>query len=201
MIESRVCHFQIIYYKLFVAQIKLHICIVISIIFIIAAPQCESCEKRGKPTIAQYFCHDCKIRYCETCTKKHTIIEDTKDHHVDHIPQDVENIYICDPCKYQNIINNANCFCEDCKEKLCKNCQRIHQSQKVFTDHKIQIISEKVILCAICCKLGNQAQATCYCLNCENPKPLCSSCAEEHIMMKQNKNHQLSKEIFIFTKR
>ncbi|CAC5405874.1 unnamed protein product [Mytilus coruscus] len=36
----------------------------------IEKPQCESCEKRGKPTIVQYFCHDCKERYCETNTKK-----------------------------------------------------------------------------------------------------------------------------------
>ncbi|VDI01173.1 Hypothetical predicted protein [Mytilus galloprovincialis] len=164
-------------------------------------PKCEPCEKRGKPTIAIYFCHDCEERYCEACMKKHTISKNTKNHRLGNIPHDANNVYTCDLCKFNNIVTAANYFCENCEDKLCGNCQKIHQSQNMSRDHKIQVISKQIVRCAICCELGEQSQATCYCLDCKYPEPLCSICAEEHTMMKRNKNHLFSKEIFTFTER
>ncbi|XP_076084709.1 uncharacterized protein LOC143055449 isoform X3 [Mytilus galloprovincialis] len=164
-------------------------------------PKCEPCEKRGKPTIAIYFCHDCEERYCEACMKKHTISKNTRNHRLGNIPHDANNVYTCDLCKFNNIVTAANYFCENCEDMLCGNCQKIHQSQNMSRDHKIQVISKQIVRCAICCELGEHSQATCYCLDCKYPEPLCSICAEEHTMMKRNKNHLFSKEIFTFTER
>lgn len=169
--------------------------------FLIVEPHCEPCEKRGKPAIAEYFCHDCEERYCEACMKKHAISQNTRDHHADKIPQVAENTNDCDPCKFNDIITVANYFCENCDEKLCGDCRRIHQSQKISRDHKIQVISQQIVPCFICCELGVQTQATFYCLDCENLEPLCASCKEDHTLMKRNENHQFSIEMSTFTKR
>lgn len=175
--------------------------VISSIVLLFVEPKCEPCEKRGKPTIAIYFCHDCEERYCEACMKKHTISKNTRNHRLGNIPHDANNVYTCDLCKFNNIVTAANYFCENCEDMLCGNCQKIHQSQNMSRDHKIQVISKQIVRCAICCELGEQSQATCYCLDCKYPEPLCSICAEEHTMMKRNKNHLFSKEIFTFTER
>ncbi|XP_076084706.1 uncharacterized protein LOC143055447 [Mytilus galloprovincialis] len=165
--------------------------------------QCEPCGNRGKPKSAKYFCNDCKERYCKTCMNKHMISKNTKDHRINNVPQDEHYIDNCDHCKYIDIISFANYICNNCKENLCVDCTKIHNSQSISRDHRIQVISERIVYvpCAICCELGEESQATCYCLNCEIPEPLCLSCADEHNSMKRNKNHQLSMEVCKFIKR
>lgn len=111
----------------------------------------------------------------------------------------------CEPCEQRGKPTIAVHFCHDCDERYCELCMKKHTISKNTKDHRIgnipQVISEQIVPCAICCELGEPSQATCYCLDCKNPEPLCSSCAEEHTMMKRTKNHHISREISSFTKR
>lgn len=169
-------------------------------LLIVESP-CEQCEHRGKQTPARYFCNDCQEIYCDTCMNKHRISKYTKEHRIGHIPESALSTITCDTCKYNDITTMASHFCQNCDKYLCGDCSNIHRSSKMSRGHEIQVVSEKIVLCAICSLHGQQSQATCYCFDCENLGLLCVSCVEQHPLMRRTRHHQLLKDISIFTKR
>lgn len=133
--------------------------------------------------------------------KKHKISKNNSNHKIGDIPKGAQFTATCDTCGYNDIITTASHFCQNCDEHLCKDCMNIHRLQKMSRDHKIELITEKIVSCAICCAIGEKLPATSYCLNCKNPELLCASCALEHTTMKRTKNHELSKDISMFLKK
>lgn len=57
------------------------------------------------------------------------------------------------------------------------------------------------MLCEPCTSENLQVQATHFCQTCDDPEPLCDTCASHHTKQKLGKNHKLSKKIEDFTKR
>lgn len=56
-------------------------------------------------------------------------------------------------------------------------------------------------LCEPCSSEGSQVQATHFCETCDDPEPLCDTCAKNHNKQKLSKYHTLSKNMQDFKNR
>lgn len=164
-----------------------------------AKPLCEPCSTRNIESIAIQYCQDCVEQFCETCTASHKTQKATKGHAIVDIKLAQFNApkKKCEPCTYKNNSTPATCVCQKCEEFLCDQCKTYHLSQKLNKNHTMISISEEV-LCEPCRSADKKVQASGYCLTCDDPEPLCPSCAEQHTAMKLTRDHTLSFDIANF---
>lgn len=59
----------------------------------------------------------------------------------------------------------------------------------------------EMIFCEPCFSENHQIQATRFCKTCDDPEPLCDSCAQYHTEQKLSRHHDLSGDIREFQKR
>lgn len=57
---------------------------------------------------------------------------------------------------------------------------------------------EKDLLCTPCADDDLEVKATHFCKTCEDPEPLCESCAKQHSRQKIAKNHEISADMATF---
>ncbi|CAC5383637.1 unnamed protein product [Mytilus coruscus] len=152
---------------------------------------CDPCSSANIQVAATHYCQLCEEKYCDNCTASHQNQKLTKDHKI------IDNNMIrkmCDPCSVNHKETKGSYVCEECEEFLCIECKQNHILQKSNQDHNVKSIMEE-ILCEACRRADRREHAALYCQECEDPEPLCQSCATQHQAMKKTRNHQLSTDI------
>lgn len=102
---------------------------------------------------------------------------------------------LCDPCFVRKKKKRASFFCENCNEDFCIDCMNFHRVENNNNNHKVGSIASVTLFCATCRLLGNDIEAAVYCLECKDPKPFCSLCADKHRAMKKTRGHNMSLNI------
>ncbi|CAC5357655.1 unnamed protein product [Mytilus coruscus] len=104
-------------------------------------------------------------------------------------------INYCEPCYENHHTVDPENMCEECEEYLCESCTNVHCSQKHNKGHTIKPVP-RPISCDPCSTNDKHKIATAFCLDCEEPEPLCDDCADQHKLMKKTKNHKMSMDKF-----
>lgn len=55
--------------------------------------------------------------------------------------------------------------------------------------------TEKQIACEPCSTEDTQVPATHFCKTCDDPEPLCETCAKHHTKQKQSRNHEICRDM------
>lgn len=58
----------------------------------------------------------------------------------------------------------------------------------------------KEFTCVPCSFENEQVKATCFCQTCEDPEPLCETCATQHTRQKLTRGHEIVKDIWKYFK-
>lgn len=123
----------------------------------------------------------------------------------------------CNPCSYGNIIVRATHFCKTCEdpEPLCESCAAQHGRHKISRHHQIcENIGEfpkehtntdeesnlNEITCVPCSFENVQVKAAYFCQTCEDPEPLCETCATQHTRQKLTRGHEIGKDVWKYFK-
>ncbi|XP_061176106.1 uncharacterized protein LOC133185061 [Saccostrea echinata] len=83
----------------------------------------------------------------------------------------------------------------------CNDANSTDSSVRNATSDTIQdgqIPDDKKTLSLYCvpCKYENMDKtATCFCLTCDEPEPMCQECTSQHLKQKQSRNHKVSHEL------
>ncbi|CAC5408351.1 unnamed protein product [Mytilus coruscus] len=48
----------------------------------------------------------------------------------------------CGPCRFDNVIEDAERWCTNCEEGLCKDCENLHRKSKTSRNHKVITIED-----------------------------------------------------------
>lgn len=119
--------------------------------------------------------------------------------------------FFCDSCVFENIKSKATHFCKTCEdpEPLCNKCAQQHLRHNLCRNHEIcddieelhdikVAVKEKEnqykqleVLCESCLFGNLNIRATHFCKTCEDPEPLCNSCAQLHIRHKLCRDHEI----------
>lgn len=51
------------------------------------------------------------------------------------------------------------------------------------------------VLCEHCSKHDEEVEATCFCKTCDDPDPLCITCAKHHLRQTLSKDHEMCTDI------
>ena len=154
--------------------------------------ECGICDKETDRN-SSIYCAYCEETLCKRCEQKHKEKNIFKNHKLVLLER---KALICDPCKQNDEMKNAETFCSICKENLCDICTRYHRAQKATKDHELKSNFQKVSLNAIvthcdpCNEDGAATKATGVCVQCE--EHLCDECARQHKLMKVMKDHQIN---------
>lgn len=154
---------------------------------------CEPCSLRNKTENAVYFCRNCSEKYCESCSLTHKSHKSSRQHDIVRFDNTAQTTNECEPCSVRNISAESTRFCKDCEEYLCESCTIEHRSHKQNKNHTIGKINE-ILHCDPCLVNGKTETAVKFCLDCEEPEPLCASCADIHTTMKRTRDHRLSSD-------
>ncbi|XP_071121936.1 uncharacterized protein [Mytilus edulis] len=152
---------------------------------------CEPCSLQNKTERAVYFCRNCIEKYCEPCSFTHKAHKVSRKHDIVTFDDSSQNTIACEPCNYRNTFARPSDFCKECEEYLCKSCTIEHCAQKQNKNHNLQQL-KNALNCEPCLVNGKTGTAVKFCLDCEEPEPLCASCADIHIAMKRTRDHRLS---------
>eukprot|EP00105_Crassostrea_gigas_P040346 XP_019924494.1 PREDICTED: major surface trophozoite antigen 11-like [Crassostrea gigas] len=185
---------------------------------------CEPCSTDNVKVKASHFCKTCDDPdpLCETCAKHHLKQKLSKDHEMCRDIAELRKMepkksdngskrLLCEPCSTDNVQVEATHFCKTCNDPdpLCETCAKHHLKQKVSKDHKICADMEEFrkmeqkacdnvsenLLCEPCSTDNVQVEATHFCKTCEDPDPLCETCAKHHLKQKLSKDHKMSADI------
>ena len=169
--------------------------------------KCMPCNFDGDDSDATAFCLTCKEPepMCSQCAAQHTRERKTRGHEICNDieklrrPIAVSNMF-CENCNVNGETSNAVAFCLSCEqpEPFCEDCAKIHVKQKAFRNHEIsfgiqQLI--KYIPCEPCSFENTENSATHFCLDCEEPEPLCKTCATQHLKQRSGRGHSLCEDI------
>ena len=107
---------------------------------------CDPCKSEGRQREAEYHCQQCREFLCNRCKDQHKRFKLSRDLKVIKISSVEETrsvigasneLHKCGPCKSDGNSQEANHYCEQCKEYLCSSCLLQHKRFKVSKDHKI----------------------------------------------------------------
>lgn len=154
--------------------------------------QCEPCLLKNENERAKYYCKDCNEHYCERCMAGHNAQKSFKNHDGLTIDDVFPTIDHCEPCYEKQHYVYPVSKCEECEEFFCENCTNMHNSQKQNKGHTIKQFPRPTS-CDPCSSNDIEKVATAYCVDCEDPEPMCDDCTDQHRRMKKTKNHKMSK--------
>lgn len=89
-------------------------------------------------------------------------------------------------------------MCDRCAKRHIRKRKRRNQDHEICRDLQIFGTQEliKYIPCEPCEFESTENAATHFCLNCEEPEPMCHTCANQHIKQRAGRGHRLSDTIF-----
>lgn len=158
---------------------------------------CEPCNANDEKTAATRYCQECKEHLCDDCTKSHGRSKVTKMHKpITVAEQRLLLIKNCQQCSSDDVVVEAESYCIDCEQYLCKNCTSMHARMKATKTHQIigkeevkMSPSQPEMLCCPCKEGDVIVQAQTYCPVCE--EFYCENCERVHKSMKSTKSHEL----------
>ena len=169
--------------------------------------KCTPCQFVGDDNEAMSFCLTCTEPepMCNECAAQHIRERKTRGHElcsdIEKMlkPSILNNIH-CENCKVNRNERSAVAFCLVCEhpEPLCDECAKIHVKQKQFRQHEISYNIQqltKYIPCEPCSYESNENSATQFCLDCEEPEPMCNTCASQHLKQRSGRGHTLCENI------
>lgn len=77
-------------------------------------------------------------------------------------------------------------------------CVIVKRNQKIYS---VLLFCSKImkpdeqLFCGTCTVLKRQTEATTFCKTCQDPEPLCGSCAQHHICQKATRGHVLCDDL------
>ncbi|XP_062611155.1 uncharacterized protein LOC134273000 [Saccostrea cucullata] len=177
--------------------------------------KCIPCKYENESNNATSFCQTCNEPepMCSTCATQHTRERKTRNHKLCSDLEKllrskrIENDPLCENCAFNDITSTAIGFCLNCDEPepLCKNCITMHLKQKIFRNHQIcyelekiktdLVKGAKVLYCEPCSFEKENHIATHFCLDCDEPEPLCQECATHHLKQRNGRGHKLCDDI------
>ncbi|XP_062572462.1 uncharacterized protein LOC134234415 [Saccostrea cucullata] len=169
--------------------------------------KCVPCAFDQDDSDANCFCLSCKEPepMCNKCAAQHVREKKTRGH---EICQDltkfplinVSSDVLCENCTYNKVQRVASAFCITCEEPepMCEDCITLHLKQKKYRNHEICRNVHQLIKSIMCepCKFENVKNvATHFCVDCEDPEPMCPTCANQHLKQRSGRGHTLNEDL------
>ncbi|XP_056014684.1 uncharacterized protein LOC125674781 isoform X2 [Ostrea edulis] len=167
--------------------------------------KCTPCTFNQDDNEAVCFCLTCKEPepMCDKCRAQHLREKKTRGHKICHdlekIPKpETSSKVMCENCTYRGTKRVATGVCLTCREPkaMCDDCIKLHLKRKKCRNHKInRYVQRKIVLCEPCRYENITNHATQFCLDCEDPEPMCQNCANQHLKQRSGRGHSLSADI------
>lgn len=87
-----------------------------------------------------------------------------------------DELYHCDPCKYEGQEKTATKLCQDCKEFLCKDCTDVHKKLTISRNHAVLPVDN---ISGLSYSVGKNC--TILCENCQNVE-VSDYCQQHHVV-------------------
>lgn len=170
------------------------------------AIKCTPCTFVEEVTDATSFCLTCPDHepMCDNCAGQHIRERKTRGHEIcldlQKFLKPLQSNIFCENCNVNGVSRVAVAFCLTCEqpEPFCEDCTKLHLKQRKFRYHgmsyDIQQLT-KLILCEPCSYEKNERAATHFCQDCDEPEPMCHTCATEHLKQRSGRGHCLNDNI------
>ena len=126
--------------------------------------RCQPCAEGQEFETATFWCQNCSEYLCSVCARYHQAMKMSHDHVVKTIrdkerygnikskvaavsrPQTAKDIgsshLNCEPCNQNRKTKSAQFMCQQCKEQMCAECTKCHQSMKMSKTHRLLPMKE-----------------------------------------------------------
>lgn len=171
--------------------------------------KCTPCAYAEDDSEAAAFCLTCKETefMCNTCAEQHIKERGSRDHELCYdlekgLSRSQSNGMLCENCKKKGENQTAMAFCLTCEhpEPLCNTCERTHAEENQGHEIRFDILQlAKCILCEPCFHSKVELASTHFCLDCNEPDPMCELCANKHLKLSSGRGHRLCNDISDFS--
>ena len=166
---------------------------------------CAPCSFDGDENDATVFCLTCEEPelMCNECAEQHIRERKSRGHELCYnieqfFNMSISKVLLCESCQEKGDSQTAIAFCLTCKhpEPFCDACVNTHSHQEQCHEisYHIQLL-KKWLPCEPCMFSKTENASTHFCMDCEEPEPMCKTCANQHLKMRPGRGHILCNDI------